>query len=325
MTPQKTLGNLICCLLLFSSAYAQNKLLNLHSKASNPGSLNFFFQDVSSSIKKQNKKPLLVVLHGCSQNAESIALQSGWSKLAEANDFYVLYPQQKIFNNPNLCFNWFSTNDISKEQGEASSIKAMIMHLTDSLPIDEERIYIYGVSAGAAMSVALLALYPELFKSGAAIAGTPFGSANDFIEALKIMIDGIEKSPEEWAKLVKEEHGSKQLNYPKLIVLHGTKDMVVNISNSYELIKQWTALHQIDTIPDEIKNNYEGNSNVQKIGYKNKYNETIITFYKVKQLGHALAIDPGNKARQGGETGFFATDIDFFSTWYIARDFGLVK
>lgn len=311
--------------LLLTTACAQNKLLSLHSKVANPGNLNFYFQDISTNENKQIKKPLVVVLHGCSQSAETIGIQSGWSKLAEENDFYVLYPQQKMVNNPNLCFNWFNSNDISKELGEAFSIKSMIMHMTDSLPIDKERIYIYGISAGAAMSVALLALYPEMFNSGAALAGAPFGSANDFIEALKVMIDGIEKTPEQWANLIKEENPIMQTKYPKLVLVHGTKDMVVNISNSYELIKQWTALYNADTIADEVKNKFQGNSNIQKIIYKNQQHENIVTFYKIKHLGHALAIDPGNKIKQGGETGLFATDMDFFSTWYIAKDFGLIK
>jgi poly(hydroxyalkanoate) depolymerase family esterase len=268
---------------------------------------------------------LLVVLHGFTQSAETIALQTGWDQLAAENNFHVLYPQQKIVNNPNICFNWFNSNDISKEQGEASSIKNMILYLSDSLNIDKEKIYVYGVSAGAAMAVSLMALYPELFKAGASIAGAPYGSANDFIEAFKIMIDGVEKTPEAWAKHVNDEHPNQKVTYPKLIVLHGTKDMIVNMNNSYELIKQWCALNHTDTIADEIKNKFEGNSNVQKIKYFNANKKAVVTFYKINHLGHALAVDPGTLAKQGGETGLFATDMDFFSTWYIAQDFGLVR
>lgn len=313
------------CFLFFATACAQNKLVTVQSKKLNPGNLNFYLQSKALDSLRPTKRPLIVVLHGCSQNAETIARQSGWDKLSEEHDFFVLYPQQKIVNNPNLCFSWFNTNDVSKNDGEACSIKNMILHLADSLPIDRERIYVYGVSAGAAMSVALMALYPEVFKAGASLAGAPFGSANDFIEAFKIMIDGINKSPEAWAKLVREEHSNPQISYPRLVVVHGTKDMIVNISNSYELIKQWSALYRTDTIADEIKNQYEGNSNVQKLSYHNQNKKTVITFYKINHLGHALAIDPGTQAKQGGETGLFATDMDFFSTWFIAKDFGLLR
>ncbi len=313
----------ICIFWFLTSACAQNKLVLVQSNKLNPGNLNFYLQTAQKDSLLKSKKPLVVVLHGCSQSAETIALQSGWDQLAADHNFHVLYPQQKIINNPNLCFNWFNSNDISKELGEAASIKNMILHLNDSLNIDKEKIYVYGVSAGAAMAVALMALYPELFKAGASFAGAPFGAANDFIEAFKIMIDGLKKTPEAWAKLVNEEHVNQQVSYPELIVLHGTKDKVVNMQNAYELIKQWSALHYTDTIADEIINNYEGNSNVQKMSYQNQ--KSVITFYKINHLGHALAVDPGNSHKQGGATGLFATDMDFFSTWYVARDFGLVR
>ena len=52
---------------------------------------------------------------------------------------------------------------------------------------------------------------------------------------------------------------------------------------------------------------------------------SVVSFYKINHLGHALAVDPGKHAKQGGQTGLFATDMDFFSTWYVARDFRLVK
>lgn len=315
----------LCSFFYFSTTIAQSNLHEVQSAKPNPGNLSFYLQSNKADFSSSNKKPLVVVLHGCSQSAETIALQSGWGNLAETNNFYVLYPQQKILNNPNLCFNWFNSNDISKDQGEAYSIKNMILHVTDSLNIDKESIYLYGVSAGAAMAVALMALYPDLFKAGASIAGAPFGSANDFIDALKVMIDGFDKTPEEWAKLATDEHDQLQIKYPKLVIVHGSKDMIVNISNAYELIKQWTALHHIDTISDIDIEKFEGNSNVQKLVYQSQNKQNIITFYKINHLGHAIAVDPGTGTKQGGATGLFAVDMDFFSTWYIAKDFGLVK
>lgn len=97
------------------------------------------------------------------------------------------------------------------------------------------------------------------------------------------------------------------------------------MNNSYELIKQWSALHHTDTIADEIENKFEGNSNVQKIKYFNTNKKPVVTFYKINHLGHVLAVDLGTHPKQGGKTGLFATDMDFFSTWYIAKEFGLVK
>jgi hypothetical protein len=51
----------------------------------------------------------------------------------------------------------------------------------------------------------------------------------------------------------------------------------------------------------------------------------VIVFYKIKHLGHKLMVDPGEGETQGGQTGLFAVDKDFFSTYWIMLDFGLGK
>ena len=70
--------------------------------------------------------PLVVVLHGCTQNAAVYDHGSGWSALADRHGFILLFPEQKRANNPMLCFNWFSANDTQRGMGEAASIRAMI-------------------------------------------------------------------------------------------------------------------------------------------------------------------------------------------------------
>jgi poly(3-hydroxybutyrate) depolymerase len=103
----------------------------------------------------------------------------------------------------------------------------------------------------------------------------------------------MKKTPDEWAKLVRDEHKQAQINYPKLVLVHGSKDMIVNISNSYELVKQWTALHKTDTVYDRNIEKFDGNSNVQKLVYQNQNKQNVVTFYKINHLGHAISVDPG--------------------------------
>ncbi|HWY37579.1 MAG TPA: hypothetical protein VNY73_03400, partial [Bacteroidia bacterium] len=50
-----------------------------------------------------------------------------------------------------------------------------------------------------------------------------------------------------------------------------------------------------------------------------------IIFYEIDNLGHALPVDPGTSPGKGGKTGLFAVDKDFFSTYWIAKDFGLLE
>ena len=115
-----------CCLLLLnliknvffgSLLFGQNELLKIKEFGSDPGNLEMYIH-IPKSKSDSIKRPLIVALHGCTQDAESMARQSGWNKLADNFGFYVLYPQQKIINNPNACFNWFRKKDICKGMGE---------------------------------------------------------------------------------------------------------------------------------------------------------------------------------------------------------------
>ncbi|MBK7819320.1 MAG: PHB depolymerase family esterase [Sphingobacteriaceae bacterium] len=138
-------------------------LTEIDSFGNNPGNLKFFVHSKTSSTKL----PLVVVLHGCGENAKAVSELTGWNKLADINEFIVIYPQQKLVNNPNLCFNWFANRDNEKGKGECESIFEMITFALKKYPIDTSKIFITGLSAGAAMSVVMTATHPELFKCGA--------------------------------------------------------------------------------------------------------------------------------------------------------------
>jgi feruloyl esterase len=175
------------------------------------------------------------------------------------------------------------------------------------------------------MTCVLLTDYPSLFKAGAVLAGAPFSTYTDPVDALSAMTSARKKNPEEWAALVRQQNPGYKGPYPKLIVAHGTKDKVVDIQNSYELIKQWSVVLHTDTTPTKTVADFAGNKDVKKKIYENKRKEEKIIFYEIANTGHTLAVDPGTGPTQGGHTGIFAVDKDFFSTYWIAKDFGLVK
>jgi poly(3-hydroxybutyrate) depolymerase len=136
----------------------------------NPGNLRMF-AFVPASL--QSPRALVVVLHGCGQTAAGYDLGAGWSTLAKRYGFALLLPEQQVSNNANLCFNWFNTDDIARERGEACSIRQMIARMIVDHGVDQRRIFITGLSAGGAMTSVMLATYPEIFAGGAIIAGLP--------------------------------------------------------------------------------------------------------------------------------------------------------
>src|SRR3954464_10023053 len=128
----------------------------------NPGNLKMF-RYVPDGLAAG--RPLVVVLHGCTQDAAGYGTASGWVSLADRYRFSLLLPQQQSANNLNKCFNWFQTADTTRGQGEIASIAQMITKLP-AAPT-----YATGLSAGGGMTSVLLATYPELLRGGGIVAG----------------------------------------------------------------------------------------------------------------------------------------------------------
>lgn len=289
---------------------------------SNPGNLSMFSY-TPTNLDTAKTVPLVIVLHGCNQNANAIAKQSGWNELADKYQFLVLYPEQKRVNNASNCFNWFKDEDRSGSEGELESIQQMVELMKKNHKIDNSKVFIHGMSAGAAMAVAYMINLPEQINAGAIFAGGPYQKDIKTGDAVKKMMNPDFKTSEERGLEVASINDSTTV-YPRLIVGHGTKDNVVDYRNSKELIKQWCYLKHIDHDSSELKEDFADNEKVYRRSYPDVANEEIV-FYTFNDCGHVLPINPGNAYNEGGKTGLFAKDKDFFSTYYVAKDFGLIE
>src|SRR5436190_14254356 len=167
---------------------------------SNPGALRMF-----SYLPPQLSAEcaLVVVLHGCTQNAAGYDHGAGWSTLAERFGFALLLPEQQHSNNPNGCFNWFQAGDNERGHGEALSIRQMIEKMVSDHGIDRTRVFVTGLSAGGAMTSVMLATYPEVFAGGAIIAGLPYGAANNVQQAFENMFQCPPRTAHAWGDLVR--------------------------------------------------------------------------------------------------------------------------
>lgn len=301
---------------------SQNELTHITNFGSNPGNLKLMFYDPENI---NSKSPLVVVLHGCTQTAKSCSEESGWNKLAKLNQFYVLYPEQTISNNPENCFNWYRSNDQSRDIGEPASIKQMISHIKKIKHIDSTKIYIIGLSAGGAMSSIMMAVYPELFDKGGVIAGGPYKSCESILKAIPSMLGMISKSAETLGNLVKQQNPNFKGSYPELVIFHGENDNTVSINNADQLITQWTNIHNFNAYKTEHYSNFKNNKNIELTTYKNNLQQEIVRYYKIHDIGHTLPIDTGKCNTQGGKTGMFAKNIGFHSTFWAAYFFELIK
>ncbi|GAA3515334.1 poly(hydroxyalkanoate) depolymerase family esterase [Streptosporangium album] len=132
-------------------------LVQVGSFGGNPGNLAMYSYRPDGLA---SGRPLVVLLHGCTQNASGYFSNSGWRKYADQSGFALVVPQTSSSNNSSSCFNWFETGDTTRGQGEAASIRAMVSYAVANYGTDPSRVYVTGLSAGGAMSAVMPATYP---------------------------------------------------------------------------------------------------------------------------------------------------------------------
>jgi poly(hydroxyalkanoate) depolymerase family esterase len=266
--------------------------------------------------------PLVVALHGCTQTATDYDHGTGWSTLAERYGFALLLPEQRRANNPNTCFSWFQPEDIARGQGEVASIAAMVRAMVAEHGIDARRIFVTGLSAGGAMTAAMLATYPDLFAGGAIIAGLPFGSAHNVKEALGTMSHARLRRPEEWGALVRAA-APRPANgrYPSVSIWQGGADHTVNPANAGQLQRQWADVHGVEGDPG-IADLVDG---VPHHAWKDANGRLVLETFSVLGLGHAVPIDPkaANSEARIGQPIPHVVASGISSTWHIATGWGL--
>lgn len=314
---------LIVITLLLSNLVFSQELKEIENFGTNPGNLKLFVHD--NKIETTDKIPLVIVLHGCGENAEAVSELTGWNKLADLHQFKVIYPQQKRVNNVGNCYNWFQLRDIEKGKGECESVYQMIQFAVKNYNIDTSNIHITGLSAGGAMSMVLVATHPETFKSAAIFAGGAYKIATNAIEALKVMNGNYKGEASELTNNIVSENLDFTGIYPKLIVYQGLKDKIVTPTNAQYIIQQWCGVNKIDSEADGITQKFNSLDAITQFQYLDLDKNLKVIYYEIKELGHKLLIKPGKMPYEGGKIGIFGLDIGFHSTYQTAIDFGLIK
>ena len=206
------------------------------------GSRNFKLW-IPTTPQSDRASPLLMVLHGCRHDANDMAEVSGMNKLADRNGFLVVYPEQSRLANLLKCWNWFDLRHQTREGGEPSILAAVVDQVRATHPVDPDRIFVVGVSAGGAMASILAATYPDIFAALAIFAGAEFKAATSVSEGFAAMKCGG-PDPLRQGQLAFETMRSglaqrKRKRMPT-IVFHGAADTHVSPVNADQAVIQWS-------------------------------------------------------------------------------------
>jgi poly(hydroxyalkanoate) depolymerase family esterase len=221
--------------------------------------------------------PLVVMLHGCTQNPDDFAAGTGMNEAARQRGFYVLYPAQTQHANSSRCWNWFKHNHQKRGRGEPALLAGMTRAVMGRYNIDPQRVYVAGLSAGGAMAAILGDAYPDLFAAVGVHSGLPTGSAANVQGALSVMQSGAAASQRTTAS-------------PPTIVFHGDQDATVHPANGEQVVAASAGVSKPETSRARSGN---GRDYTRRI-YTDAGGRVVAEHWAVHGAGHAWS---GGSAR----------------------------
>jgi poly(hydroxyalkanoate) depolymerase family esterase len=226
--------------------------------------------------------PLIVMLHGCTQNPDDFATGTRMNELAEEHTFLIAYPAQAGNANMQKCWNWFQVADQQRGRGEPSLIAGITGQVVDEYEVAEGRVYVAGMSAGGAMAAIMGATYPDLYAAVGVHSGLAPGSAHDMSSAFTAMRQGGPVVANQGVS------GSGDREVLPTIIFHGDGDTTVHPRNGERLLAHLASVRdgsspRVRTRRGQVPGGYE----YTRFTYKDAEGRDLVERWNVRGLGHA--------------------------------------
>ena len=221
---------------------------------------------------------MVVMLHGCRQDADGFAASTRMNQVAARERFLVLYPEQDRLANAQGCWNWFDTRS-GRAYAEAALVMAAVEQVCTLYPVDRQRVAVAGMSAGASMAALVATRYPEHFKAVVMHSGIPPGTAHSTLTALRAMQGRRPTAP------LPATAATTATRWPPLLVIHGTLDSVVDVRNGRAAALLFAqAASARATAPRSVQRGKRYATSLTDFKCKGA---TVVTLAEIARLGHA--------------------------------------
>jgi poly(hydroxyalkanoate) depolymerase family esterase len=197
---------------------------------------------VPAGLQRATAAPLVLMLHGCTQDAESFAAATRMDAVADRHGFVVAYPEQSRAANPQGCWNWFEPSHQTRGGGEPARLGGMVGAVASHHPIDPRRVFVAGMSAGGAMAAVLAATHPDVFAAVAVHSGLAYRAATSVGEAFGAMARGGPDPARRDAE-VHAATGARARIVPSLVI-HGEADRTVAPVNGRQALAAAMAVNR---------------------------------------------------------------------------------
>jgi len=254
-------------------------------------------------------RPLVIMLHGCTQTPADFAAGTAMNVLADRHDFLVLYPGQSASANPSACWNWFHPDSQRAQGGEPSIISGMVEDIVNVHPVDRSRIFVAGLSAGGAMAAILADTCPDLIAAVAVHSGLRAGAAHDLPSALAAMKRGA-PAP----SVARQRHPDERPRPVRTIVFHGRQDRTVHPANGDQVADVALAGWPTGSLTvRQEKGRADGGRSYTRTRHVDPGGKVMVERWEVQGAGHAWAggsplgthTDPGGPDASAAMVDFF--------------------
>ena len=224
--------------------------------------------------------PLIVMLHGCTQNPDDFATGTRMNELAEEHTFLAAYPAQAQNANMQKCWNWFQAADQQRGRGEPSLIAGITNQVIDEYNVAEGRVYVAGMSAGGAMAAIMGATYPDLYAAVGVHSGLAPGAAKDLSSAFTAMRQGGPVTARTGTA------DGERAEIVPTIVFHGDRDTTVHPRNGDRLLAHLDGGRNGSSVKTR-HGQVPGGYGYTRFAYHDADGRAIVERWSVHGLAHA--------------------------------------